>query len=83
VNPVALLLILLLRAYRLLVSPLKMFFFGPGAGCRYQPSCSAYAIGALEEHGVVAGLPVIAGRLCRCHPWGGEGHDPVPVCRKP
>lgn len=46
--------------------------------CRYQPSCSAYAIGAIEKHGVIKGSWLGAKRLLRCHPWGGSGYDPVP-----
>ena len=69
-------LVLLIRAYRLLVSPMI------GAHCRYQPTCSAYAIEALERHGFLRGSALAIGRLLRCHPvkWlgGGEGFDPVP-----
>ena len=46
--------------------------------CRYQPSCSAYAIGALERYGAWRGGILAARRLLRCHPWGGSGYDPVP-----
>ncbi|HEY6916853.1 MAG TPA: membrane protein insertion efficiency factor YidD [Allosphingosinicella sp.] len=46
--------------------------------CRYSPSCSAYAITALERYGALKGGWLAAKRLCRCHPWGGSGHDPVP-----
>ncbi len=46
--------------------------------CRYQPSCSAYAIGALERYGAIRGGFLAAKRLLRCHPWGGSGYDPVP-----
>ena len=46
--------------------------------CRYQPSCSAYAITALSRHGVIKGGWMATKRLLRCHPWGGHGHDPVP-----
>ena len=46
--------------------------------CRYQPSCSAYAIGALERYGAWRGGLLAAKRLLRCHPWGGSGYDPVP-----
>jgi putative membrane protein insertion efficiency factor len=64
---------LALRLYRLLLSPL----FGPS--CRFEPSCSRYAEGAIERHGVVRGAALGARRLLRCHPWGGPGgFDPVP-----
>ncbi|RHW16304.1 membrane protein insertion efficiency factor YidD [Sphingomonas gilva] len=46
--------------------------------CRYNPSCSAYAIEALRRYGAVKGSWLATRRLLRCHPWGGSGHDPVP-----
>jgi putative membrane protein insertion efficiency factor len=46
--------------------------------CRFQPSCSAYAIGALQRYGALRGSLLAAKRLLRCHPWGGSGYDPVP-----
>ena len=46
--------------------------------CRYQPSCSAYAITALSRYGARRGSWLALRRLLRCHPWGGSGHDPVP-----
>ena len=60
------------RAYQLLVSPLLP------PSCRFLPTCSDYAIEALARHGVVRGGGMALGRLCRCHPWGGSGYDPVP-----
>lgn len=65
--------LLLLRGYRYTLSPLL------GVNCRYEPSCSAYAIEALERHGLLAGLRLAAARISRCHPWGGSGYDPVPA----
>ncbi len=46
--------------------------------CRYQPTCSEYAVQAVETHGPGRGLLLAAKRILRCHPWGGFGHDPVP-----
>lgn len=46
--------------------------------CRYVPSCSTYAREAIAHHGAGLGTLYAAGRLCRCHPWGGHGYDPVP-----
>lgn len=62
----------LVRLYSLLFSPWL------GSNCRYQPTCSSYAIEALQVHGVVRGSWLAAKRIGRCHPWGGSGYDPVP-----
>jgi putative membrane protein insertion efficiency factor len=56
---------------------------GRPSPCRYTPTCSAYAVEALETHGLVRGLWLAARRLGRCHPWGGHGPDPVPPPRPP
>lgn len=50
-----------------------------GANCRYLPSCSDYAREALAEHGAAHGSWLALRRICRCHPWGGFGFDPVPL----
>ena len=71
-------LILAIRVYRLFISPAQLFLFGPSGGCRYQPSCSEFAVEAIQTHGAWRGSVLTAGRICRCHPWGGCGHDPVP-----
>ena len=67
---------------RLLVLVARGWQIGPSRilppSCRYQPSCSAYAIGALERYGAWRGGLLAAKRLLRCHPWGGSGYDPVP-----
>jgi putative membrane protein insertion efficiency factor len=73
-----LLLRFLIRGYQMLISPLLSFLGGPGSGCRFQPTCSAYFLEALEKHGFLRGTWLGLRRLFRCHPWGGEGHDPVP-----
>jgi hypothetical protein len=65
--------IALIKIYRYSVSPML------GAGkCRYQPSCSRYAIEALEKYGLFKGGWLAAKRILSCHPWGGSGYDPVP-----
>ncbi len=66
------LLIGLLKAWRLLISPLY------GNVCRYYPSCSAYALRAVSVHGAVKGSWLTLRRLLRCHPWAPGGYDPVP-----
>jgi hypothetical protein len=65
------------RVYRVVISPAQIFLFGSTGGCRFTPTCSAYAMDAVREHGAVAGTVLAAKRICRCHPWGGCGHDPV------
>jgi putative membrane protein insertion efficiency factor len=66
------LLVLLVRIYRLLLSPWL------GNSCRFEPTCSVYAIEALERHGAVVGTGLTTWRLMRCHPWCTPGADPVP-----
>lgn len=77
-NPVQHILILFVRVYRWTLSPAITFLFGPLAGCRFTPSCSQYALEALRTHGALAGSWLATKRVCRCHPWGRCGHDPVP-----
>jgi putative membrane protein insertion efficiency factor len=66
------LLIGLVQGYRLLLKPCL------GNACRFEPTCSAYALKALQRHGAIAGAALSAGRLLRCHPWCDGGCDPVP-----
>ncbi len=61
-----------IRLYRLILSPWV------GVTCRYQPTCSAYAIEALQVHGGIKGSWLAAKRIASCHPFGGSGYDPVP-----
>ncbi len=67
------------RAYRFFLSPWL------GSACRFEPTCSAYALESLQAHGAGAGSYLVAKRLLRCHPWCEGGHDPVPAVlpRKP
>lgn len=67
------LLIGVVKGYRLLLSPWL------GSACRFTPTCSAYALQALERHGAGAGSYLTLARLARCHPWCDGGHDPVPA----
>jgi uncharacterized protein len=69
---VARVLVALVSFYRRFISPLFP------AHCRYEPSCSAYALEAIRVHGAGRGLALTARRIARCHPWGGTGLDPVP-----
>ncbi|HEY6863094.1 MAG TPA: membrane protein insertion efficiency factor YidD [Burkholderiales bacterium] len=66
----------LLRAYRYAVSPML------GLQCRFHPSCSAYALEAIEHWGALRGSWLAIRRLARCHPWHPGGHDPVPHCEQ-
>ena len=71
-------LILAVRVYRLTLSPAQNFLFGPVGGCRFTPTCSEFALTAVREHGATVGTVLAVKRICRCHPWGSGGHDPVP-----
>ena len=61
-----------IKLYQILLSPLL------GQSCRYHPTCSQYAVEAIEKYGPVKGIWLGIKRIARCHPWGGSGHDPVP-----
>ncbi len=67
------LLVGLVKGYRLLLSPWL------GSACRFEPTCSVYALGALQNHGAAAGSYLVLSRLARCHPWCDGGLDPVPT----
>lgn len=61
-----------IRGYQMLISP----WIGPS--CRFEPSCSRYAVEAIRRHGVLRGVVLAARRIGRCHPFGSFGYDPVP-----
>ncbi len=65
-------LVILIRAYQWLLSPFL------GQNCRYHPSCSHYAVEAVERHGPIRGTWMALRRVGRCHPWHEGGYDPVP-----
>lgn len=67
-------LVLAIRVYRVATAWMP-------PSCRFRPTCSAYAIEAIETHGSWRGLRLALGRIARCHPWGGHGWDPVPPRR--
>lgn len=64
--------IFMIRGYQKYISPMT------GPHCKYTPTCSQYAIEALEKYGVVKGLWLSVRRILRCHPWAEGGYDPVP-----
>ena len=69
------LLVWLLRAYQLLLSPML------GQNCRFYPTCSNYSIEAIRTHGAARGSLLALRRVCKCHPWNDGGFDPVPPGR--
>ena len=66
-------LILLIRGYQFIVSPML------GSNCRFMPTCSEYAMESLKEYGLVKGILLTFKRIGKCHPWGGHGYDPIPT----
>lgn len=68
--------VVVLRAYRVVISPLY------GDVCRYYPSCSHYALHAIQQYGVVRGIALGIWRIARCHPWAAGGVDDVPTPRR-
>lgn len=71
-SPIAHIIAVPIRLYRLIGSPWV------GRNCRFQPTCSEYALEALEKHGAVRGTWLMLRRIARCRPGGGHGYDPVP-----
>ncbi|MBQ7042081.1 MAG: membrane protein insertion efficiency factor YidD [Muribaculaceae bacterium] len=69
---IRLILVLPIKFYQYCISPMLP------ATCRYTPTCSQYAIEAINKHGAIKGLWLAIKRIGRCHPWGGSGYDPVP-----
>ena len=76
-SPAAQILRAIVRLYQLTLAALW-----PG-NCRFEPSCSHYAMEALRQHGALAGTVLTVRRVLRCNPWGGMGYDPVPALRRP
>jgi putative membrane protein insertion efficiency factor len=73
----------MLRLYRATVSPVLGFLCGGlGLGCRFTPTCSQYALEAVQRYGAFRGSLLAMKRLGKCHPFGSSGHDPVPVKEK-
>ena len=64
--------VLLIKIYQIIISP------AIGSNCRFNPTCSNYAIESLKKHGLVIGLYYSIIRISKCHPWGKNGNDPVP-----
>lgn len=71
-------LVVIIRVYQVTLSPVLTFLCGPFGGCRFTPTCSRYAMQAIERHGCLRGGWLALKRIGRCHPWGGQGNDPVP-----
>ncbi|PYJ56674.1 MAG: membrane protein insertion efficiency factor YidD [Verrucomicrobia bacterium] len=78
VSPTQFILTSAVRVYRWVLSPTKAALFGSLGRCRFTPTCSQYALEAIQQHGSLRGSWLAVRRICRCHPWGECGHDPVP-----
>ncbi len=72
-SPLAKMMLLLIRFYQYAISPLIP------PRCRFTPTCSQYAVEAVQKHGALKGGWLALKRIARCHPFGGSGHDPVPL----
>jgi putative membrane protein insertion efficiency factor len=82
VGPVSWVLLWLVRQYQRFVSPALVVLFGPYSGCRFAPTCSHYALGAIREHGALRGVALGLWRILRCSPFSKGGLDPVPRKRR-
>ena len=65
-------LVIIIKLYQFIISPLTP------PSCRYSPTCSQYALGALKKYGIIKGVSLTFKRIIKCHPWGGSGYDPIP-----
>jgi len=65
-----------IKIYQIVISPFI------SCNCRYKPSCSHYALEAIDKHGTINGIALAIKRILRCNPWGGYGYDPVPQNKK-
>ena len=70
---------LLIRFYQVFISPLIHLIGGPNSGCRFDPTCSEYFLQAVQSYGAFRGSILGIKRILKCGPWGGHGHDPVPL----
>ena len=66
-------LVLLIRGYQLIISPVL------GSNCRFMPTCSEYVLESLKKYGLIKGSFLSIKRIGKCHPWGGHGYDPIPT----
>ena len=65
--------IFIIKLYQIIISPFI------GSNCRYMPSCSEYTIDSFKSFGLLKGLYLSLKRISKCHPWGGQGYDPLPI----
>ena len=68
--------IVIIKLYQMIISPIL------GSNCRYMPTCSEYTIDSLKTFGILKGLYLSIKRISKCHPWGGQGYDPISIKNK-
>lgn len=73
--------LILIRVYQVVFSPMKAGLFGPGAACRFYPTCSDYGLEAIRSRGLLLGVGLTTWRILKCHPFHAGGYDPVPSRR--